>query len=100
MWVALFGSVRDLGTSAPHSTANQCASRDGSQSGDSETCSAVRTRIDIDDALARSRRRTVSLLNLLKYAETEAVEQELQTAAVLLDAAIADVAQRLKQDKL
>jgi len=100
MWVALFGSVRDLGTSAPHPTANQCASRDGSQSGDSETRSAVLTRVDIDDALARSRRRTVSLLNLLKYAETEAVEQDLQTAAVLLDAAIADVAQRLKQDKL
>jgi hypothetical protein len=93
----LFGSVRDLRTSASHPTANQDASGDRPQTGDSDPYSTVRNRADTDDALARARRRTLSLLNLLKYAETEAVEQELQTTAVLLGAAIADVAQQLEQ---
>lgn len=93
----LFGSVRGLRTSASHATANQDALGDRPQTGDSDPCSTVRNRADTDDALARARRRTLSLLNLLKYAETEAVEQELETTAVLLGAAIADVAQQLEQ---
>jgi hypothetical protein len=91
------GSIRDLRTSASESTANQDASGDRPQPGDSEPCSTVRNREDTDDALPRTRCRTLGLLNLLKYAETEAVEQEQQTTAVLLGAAIADLTLQLEQ---
>lgn len=92
----LFSSVRNLRTSASHSTASQDASGDRRRADDSKPYSTVRHRADADDAL-EGRRRAIGLLNLLKYAETEAVEQELQITAVLLGAAIADVAEQLER---
>jgi hypothetical protein len=97
MLAHLFGSVRDLRTSASQSTADRDASGDRPQPDDPEPCSTVRSRADTDDALPRARCPTLGLLNLLKYAETEAVEQELQTTAVLLGAAIADLTLQLEQ---
>jgi hypothetical protein len=91
----LFCSVRSLRPSISHSKAIQEASGECPQAGGSDR-SRVRSRADADDALARGRMRTVSLLNLLRYAEAEAAEQELQTTAVLLGAAIADVALELE----
>lgn len=91
------GSIRGLGPSTSHLKANRDASGERPRAKGSD-CPEARCRKQADTAPIRPRRRTVCLLNLLRYAEAEAAEQELQITAVLLSAAIADVAQELGEE--
>jgi hypothetical protein len=97
----LLGSVRDLRSSTSDAMTQQYASVERSQADDSASSWATPCLAATDNAFVQSRRRThlLDLLNLLKCAEIEAVEQDVQTTAVLLGAAIADVARQLAGDK-